>query len=91
MEATTYDERYKFIGKERDWESGYDYFGARYYIAPFLHWMSVDPLADKYPGISPYAYCAWNPVARKDLYGLDIYRYDEESGNFQLKIKTVLS
>ena len=29
---TTYDERYKFIGKERDWESGYDYFGARYYM-----------------------------------------------------------
>ena len=26
------------------------------------HWLSVDPLADKYPGISPYAYCAWNPI-----------------------------
>jgi len=23
--------RNKFTGKERDWESGYDYFGARYY------------------------------------------------------------
>lgn len=23
-----YDERYKFTGKERDWETGYDYFGA---------------------------------------------------------------
>ena len=22
----------------------------------------MDPLADKYPGISPYAYCAWNPI-----------------------------
>ena len=32
QKATTYDERYKFIGKERDWESGYDYFGARYYM-----------------------------------------------------------
>ena len=28
--------------------------------------MSVDPLADKYPGISPYAYCGWNPVNRID-------------------------
>ena len=26
---STYDERYKFTGKERDWETGYDYFGAR--------------------------------------------------------------
>ena len=23
-------------------------------------WLSVDPLADKYPNISPYAYCGWN-------------------------------
>lgn len=23
-------------------------------------WLSVDPMADKYPGMSPYAYCAWN-------------------------------
>ena len=29
-------------------------------------WMSVDPLADKYPNISPYAYCGWNPVNRID-------------------------
>ena len=64
-----YDERFKFIGKERDWESGYDYFGARYYISPFLHWMSVDPLSDEDPGISPYAYCRWNPVRLVDRNG----------------------
>ena len=29
-----YDERYKFTGKERDAESGYDYFGARFYWSP---------------------------------------------------------
>ena len=60
--GSTYDERYKFIGKERDEESGYDYFGARYYISPLLHWSSVDPLVDDYLWISPYAYCGWNPV-----------------------------
>ena len=29
-------------------------------------WLSVDPMADKYPSISPYAYCAWNPVRLVD-------------------------
>ncbi len=29
-------------------------------------WLSVDPLADKYPSISPYAYCVWNPVKLVD-------------------------
>ena len=57
-----YDERYKFTGKERDAETGYDYFGARFYAPSLLHWTTVDPLSDKYPGISPYAYCSWNPI-----------------------------
>lgn len=26
------------------------------------HWLSVDPLVDKYLWISPYAYAAWNPI-----------------------------
>ncbi len=29
-------------------------------------WLSVDPLADKYPNISPYAYCSWNPIKYVD-------------------------
>ena len=29
-------------------------------------WLSVDPMADKYPSISPYAYCNWNPVKLVD-------------------------
>ena len=59
---TDYDERFKFTGKERDDETGYDFFGARYYASSLPLWLSVDPLADKYPHISPYAYCNWNPI-----------------------------
>ena len=62
QQATGYDERYKFTGKERDTETGYDYFEARYYASPLFHWTTVDPLVDNYLHISPYAYCAWNPV-----------------------------
>ena len=67
--SSSYDERFKFIGKERDVESGYDFFGARYFISPFKHWLSVDPWADKYPQISPYAYCMWNPTTNLDPNG----------------------
>ena len=66
-----YNERYKFTGKERDTETGYDYFGARYYSSSLYLWLSVDPLADKYPNISPYAYCNWNPINRLDPDGMD--------------------
>ena len=36
-------------------------------------WLSVDPMTDKYPGISPYAYCAWNPVKLVDPDGMEIW------------------
>ena len=62
----TYETRYTFSGKERDDETGYSYFGARYYNSDLSIWLSVDPLADKYPGVSPYTYCANNPVRLVD-------------------------
>ena len=52
---------YRFNGKEQDCETGLYYYGARYYDARIGRFMSVDPLADKYPGLSPYAYVANNP------------------------------
>ena len=51
----------------------YTYFGARYMDHELMTmWLSVDPMADKYPGISPYAYCAWNPVKLVDPDGKEI-------------------
>ena len=44
-------------------------------------WLSVDPLSDKYPNISPYAYAAWNPIKYVDPDGRDIYTFDSD-GNF---------
>jgi RHS repeat-associated protein len=44
---------YKFTGKERDAESGLDYFGARYYASSMGRWMSPD-WADK-PEAVPYS------------------------------------
>lgn len=33
-------------------------------------------MSDKYPSISPYAYCAWNPIKRVDPDGRDDYETD---------------
>ena len=35
---------HQYTGKERDNESGLDYFGARYYASAHGRWMSVDPV-----------------------------------------------
>ena len=53
---------YTFSGKEKDAETGYSYFGARYYDSDLSVWLSVDPLAGDFAGISPYAYVANNPI-----------------------------
>ena len=44
--------------EQRDEETGYGYFGARYMDHELMTmWLSVDPMMDKYPNISPYNYC----------------------------------
>ena len=68
----TYENRYTFSGKERDEETGFSYFGARYYNSDLSIWLSVDPMSDKYPSLSPYVYCADNPVKLVDVDGRKI-------------------
>ena len=51
--------------------SMYD-FGARQYDALVGRWLRIDPLARKYIGLSPYSYCANNPVNFTDPTGMKI-------------------
>jgi RHS repeat-associated protein len=60
--------RYRFTGKERDEESGLDYFGARYYAAWLGRWTSCDPLGMT-RGTNLYAYVSNNPIGRIDPTG----------------------
>ena len=80
--------RYRFSGKEIAGQSigasapagtpaaaaGNPYldFGARLYDPRTATWLSHDPLAEKFFGISPFIYCAANPVNLVDLDGKDI-------------------
>jgi RHS repeat-associated protein len=60
---------YLFNGKELDGETGLYYYGARYYDPRTSIWESVDPLAEKYPGWSPYNAMLNNPVRFLDPNG----------------------
>ena len=51
-----------------------------------LRWLSVDPMADDYLHISPYAYCVWNPVGHIDPDGRDVWDIDQ-NGNIINHIK----
>lgn len=68
---------YKFTGKERDTESGLDYFGARYYGSNMGRMMSPDPsglaLADitNPQSFNLYSYVLNNPLRNVDPNGLE--------------------
>ena len=63
---------FTFSAKERDSETGLSYFGSRYYSSDLSIWLSVDPMSDKYASLSPYVYCADNPVKLVDPNGEEI-------------------
>ena len=73
---------FSFTGKEKDEETGYGYFGARYMDHELMTmWLSVDPMMEMSPNMSPYHYCHWNPIKLTDPTGM----LDDE---WQLNIRT---
>ena len=95
--TTGYYERFAVTGKERDVETGYGYFGARYMDHELMTmWLSVDPMADKYPSLSPYNYCAWNPIKLIDPNGMEMddppsrkKKYESASDNNKHKLSKI--
>ena len=77
---------YKFSGKEKDEETSYSYFGARYYMSDVSVWLSVDPMRDEREWLSPYNYCQLNPINRIDPTGaLDWEPEIDGNGNTSYK------
>ena len=58
---------------------GYEF---RQYDARIGRWWSVDPLVDKYPGVSPYAFCNGSPVLLLDPNGAKIKPINETSKQY---------
>ena len=56
--------RFRYNSKEEQLRFGTPYidYGARQYDPVLGRWFAQDPLSEKYYGISPYAFCAGNPV-----------------------------
>jgi RHS repeat-associated protein len=70
-----------FTGKERDTESGNDYFGARYYASSMGRWMSPDKaFADQHvanpQSWNLYSYTRNNPLNSIDFDGLSTITFD---------------
>ena len=67
---------YRFNGKESQSFAGLPYldYGARFYHPLSTRWTTMDPLAEKYYFLSPYAYCSGNPVNFVDPDGKDFTR-----------------
>jgi len=77
--------------KELDNETSYTYFGARYYDSELSGWLSVDPMSNKYPSLSPYCYTADNPVVLVDPNGMCIDEATDAVKSFFKGISNILS
>ena len=51
-------------------------FGARYYDPELCRWTSVDPMAEKYCGMSPFAFCNNDIINCIDESGKDYFVFD---------------
>ncbi|TNE27606.1 MAG: hypothetical protein EP346_11845 [Bacteroidetes bacterium] len=74
-----------------DQETGYAYYGARYYDNKISTWMSVDNLARKHPYSSPFVFSGNNPLMYEDPDGYDFYlvgsKRQKAFEQLQLRIK----
>lgn len=73
-EKLTADNIYRYNGKESLEIFGIPYsdYGARLFDSNTGRWLQTDPLAQDYPNISPFAFCANNPIRYIDPDGRKI-------------------
>jgi RHS repeat-associated protein len=91
----TVPQNYKFTGKERDSESGLDYFGARHYASALGRFMQADPVnIKKYRLVDPqrlnlYSYTRNSPTIAIDSDGKEIIFKDVQQATQALNAARV--
>ena len=85
MSSTASVQPYKYGCKELDRTNGLDMydFGARWYDMIVPHFITMDELCEKYPSISPYAYCAGNPIRYVDPDGRKVIFAANQTDEFK--------
>jgi RHS repeat-associated protein len=78
---------HSYTGKERDQETGLDYFGARYYGSALGRFTSPDePFADQHPedpqSLNLYGYVRNNPLNKTDPNGRDCFEGLSSCANY---------
>jgi RHS repeat-associated protein len=81
--------RYRYTGKERDEETGFAYYGLRYYAFVLGRWTSTDPLSLK-DGLNLYCFTRANPVNLVDPFGTDSKSTQQLSPELIGKFKEVV-
>jgi RHS repeat-associated protein len=75
---------FEYAGKERDLETGLDYFGARYYGSALGRFTSPDPLGGSLldpQTLNRYAYVRNNPLTLTDPTGMYVCKDDPKDGS----------
>jgi RHS repeat-associated protein len=62
--------KYRVIYLDKESKLEWYYFGARYYDPAIGRFLSVDPLANAFPDVTPYHYTHNNPINRIDPTGM---------------------
>jgi RHS repeat-associated protein len=86
--------RWNFSGKEKQTirDLGWLDFSARMLETEIGRWFVIDPLAEKYYSVSPYAFCSNNPVNRIDPDGrADFWHNGKVIGNDGVDDKRILA
>jgi RHS repeat-associated protein len=85
------DYRYGFNGMERDGDFGNQYdYGFRIYNSQVARFLSVDPLAVKFPMLTPYQYASNCPILMVDIDGLEGTPSTDRSQSDQLEYGKVV-